>query len=97
MAGGGHAHPVYSLAIVGTQNSHNIVSLSNDGKLCVWNTNMLTTPQKEIDLKLKPQGADAAPQDIINATCFSFPHEEANNFFTGVEDGSIYSAQVHAK
>jgi len=96
MAGGGHAHPVYSLAIVGTQNSHNIISLSNDGKLCVWNTNMLTTPQKEIDLKFKPQGADAAQQDIINATCITFPHEEANNFFTGVEDGTIYSAQVHA-
>jgi len=96
MAGGGHAHPVYSLSIVGTQNSHNIISLSNDGKLCVWNTNMLTTPQKEIDLKFKPQGADAAQQDIINATCITFPHEEANNFFTGVEDGTIYSAQVHA-
>lgn len=32
--GRGHSHPVYSVAITGTQNSHNIVSVSNDGKVC---------------------------------------------------------------
>lgn len=95
MASGGHAHPVYSLAIVGTQNSHNIVSVSNDGKLCVWSTNMLTTPQKVIDLKSKSK-LDKGEQQNVNPTCICFPEEEANNFYAGVEDGNIYSAQVHA-
>jgi len=58
---------------------------------------MLNAPQKEIDLKLKPTGVEGAALDIINATCLSFPNEEANNFFVGVEDGTIYSAQVHGK
>lgn len=30
----GHHHPIYSLAIVGTKNAHNIVSISNDSKIC---------------------------------------------------------------
>jgi dynein intermediate chain len=81
---------------VGTQNSHNIVSLSNDGKLCVWSTNNLTTPQKVIDLKTKAK-LDKAEQQIVNSTTICFPEEEANNFYVGVEDGTVYSAQVHAK
>jgi len=85
--------PLYSLDIVGTQNSHNIISISNDGKLCVWDTKMLTNPQKEIDLKVRSQ----ATQDIIGATCLCFPHGDANNFFTGTENGTIYSGQVHCR
>lgn len=38
----GHTHPVYSLAVVGSQNTHNIVSISNDGRLCQWKPKMLT-------------------------------------------------------
>lgn len=30
----GHNHPVYSLGVVGSQNAHSIVSVSNDGRLC---------------------------------------------------------------
>jgi hypothetical protein len=33
MSSGGHAYPIYSLDVVGTQNAHNIVSLSNDGQV----------------------------------------------------------------
>lgn len=96
MASGGHAHPVFSLNVVGTQNSHNIVSLSNDGKLCVWNTNNLSQPQKEIDLKIKAKQEKTA-DDNINAQCMCFPEEEANNFYTGGEDGNVFAAQVHSR
>jgi hypothetical protein len=57
---------------------------------------MLTTPQKVIDLKTKSK-ADKTDQQIVNSTAICFPEEEANNFYAGVEDGTIYSAQVHAK
>jgi dynein intermediate chain len=95
MSSGGHAHPIYSLAVVGTQNSHNIVSVSNDGRLCVWNTANLSSPQLTVNLKCqsKQQQNQSAP---VNATCITFPEEEANNFYVGCEDGSLYSAQVHA-
>jgi dynein intermediate chain len=80
------------LAIVGTQNSHNIVTLSNDGKLCVWNPSMLNAPEKTFELKPKNK-----PEDPLNATSICFPESEANHFYVGNEDGIIYSAQVHAK
>lgn len=34
-------HPVYCLKVVGTQNSHNVISISTDGKLCSWSLDML--------------------------------------------------------
>ena len=47
----GHTYPIFSLAIVGSANAHNIVSVSNDGRLCMWTLGMLNEPQKQIDLK----------------------------------------------
>jgi dynein intermediate chain len=41
-----HSFPIYSLAVVGSQNAHNIVSVSNDGKVCSWSMSQFTTPTK---------------------------------------------------
>ena len=35
---------------VGTQNATNIVSASNDGRLCVWSLPMMATPQANVRL-----------------------------------------------
>ena len=40
-----HTHPVYCLDVVGSQNAHNLISISTDGKLCSWNLDMLSQPQ----------------------------------------------------
>ena len=47
----GHNHPIYSLAVIGSPNAHNIVSVSNDGRLCTWAPGMFNEPKKYIDLK----------------------------------------------
>ena len=47
-----HTYPIYCLAVTGSQNSNNLVSISNDGRLCLWNLQMLTNPLKTIDLKV---------------------------------------------
>jgi dynein intermediate chain len=52
LAKNGHNHPVYSLAIVGSANAHNIVSVSNDGKLCLWSFGMLNEPKMHFNLQL---------------------------------------------
>ena len=36
-----HTHPVYCLDVVGSQNAHNLISISTDVKLCLWNLDML--------------------------------------------------------
>ncbi len=40
----GHTHPVYCMEIVGTKNAHNLVSVSTDGRLCVWSLDNLLQP-----------------------------------------------------
>ena len=51
LSGKGHAHPVTAMEQVGTQNATNLVTASNDGRLCVWSLAMLNTPQETFDLK----------------------------------------------
>ena len=38
-------HPVYCVSVVGTQNAHNLISVSTDGKICSWSLDMLSQPQ----------------------------------------------------
>jgi dynein intermediate chain len=44
LSSSGHTHPVYDLAIVGTQNAHNLVTSSTDGMVCAWQLDMLAQP-----------------------------------------------------
>ncbi|CAG7837939.1 unnamed protein product [Allacma fusca] len=83
-----HTHPVYCLKVVGTQNSHNVISVSTDGKLCSWSLDMLAQPQETLDLQHR-QGKSVA------ATCLTFPQGSVNNFVIGSEEGTVYSACRH--
>ncbi|XP_015589479.1 cytoplasmic dynein 1 intermediate chain isoform X30 [Cephus cinctus] len=83
-----HTHPVYCLSVVGTQNAHNLISISTDGKLCSWSLDMLSQPQEKLDLQTK----QSKP---IAVTSLAFPHSDVNNFIVGSEDGTVYSACRH--
>ena len=87
----GHTYPIFSLAIVGSANAHNIVSVSNDGRLCMWTLGMLNEPQKQIDLKKH----HTTKSDEVSSHCIAFPDGEMNNFYVGAEDANIYHAQIH--
>lgn len=77
-------HPVYCLNIVGAQNSHSLISISTDGKMCSWNLDMLSQPLETLELHTK----QSKP---IAATCLMFPHGDVNNFVVGSEEGTVYS------
>lgn len=83
----GHAHPVYSLAVVGTQNASSIVSVSTDGVVCAWSTDMLTVPQEY--LELHSPNPSAYKTDDVAPTCISFPASDPTYFLAGTEQGSI--------
>jgi len=36
---------VYCVEVVGTQNAHNLITFSTDGKMCSWSLDMLSQPQ----------------------------------------------------
>ncbi|XP_005103922.1 cytoplasmic dynein 1 intermediate chain 2 isoform X11 [Aplysia californica] len=83
-----HTHPVYCVNVVGTQNAHNLISVSTDGKVCSWSLDMLSQPQDSMEL----QSRQNKP---VAATCFSFLSGDANNFIVGSEECATYSACRH--
>lgn len=84
-----HTHPIYCIQVVGSQNAHNVITISTDGKLCSWSLDMLSAPQDTLELSQQKQSRPAA------ITCVSFPHSDFNNFITGSEEGSIYAGSRH--
>ncbi|KAA0713312.1 Cytoplasmic dynein 1 intermediate chain 2 [Triplophysa tibetana] len=83
-----HTHPVYCVNVVGTQNAHNLISISTDGKMCSWSLDMLSTPQDCLELVFKQSKS-------VAVTSMSFPLGDVNNFVVGSEDGSVYTACRH--
>lgn len=69
---------------MGTQNAHNLISISTDGKMCSWSLDMLSMPQESLDLQAK----QSKP---IAVTSLAFPYGDVNNFIIGSEDGTVYS------
>jgi len=83
-----HTHPVYSVEVVGSQNAHNLISFSTDGKMCSWSLDMLSQPQEVMDLQHTHSKA-------VSVTSASFLHGDVINFVVGSEDGAVYSAIRH--
>ena len=84
-----HTHPIYCIQVVGTQNAHNIITISTDGKLCSWSLDMLSQPQDSMELSQQKQNRAVA------VTCVSFPETEISSFLIGSEEGAIYGASRH--
>jgi len=83
-----HTHPVYCVNVVGTQNAHNLISVSTDGKMCSWSLDMLSQPQDSMELQHKQSKA-------VAVTSFSFLSGDVNNFVVGSEEGAVYTACRH--
>ncbi|KAL8772299.1 MAG: hypothetical protein Q9209_002511 [Squamulea sp. 1 TL-2023] len=83
---GGHTHPVYSIATVGTQNANNIISCSTDGVVCGWTTDMLSKPQDHLILTAP---APSKTEDL-SPLCMGFPAADPTSFLVGTEEGTIY-------
>ncbi|KHN76906.1 Cytoplasmic dynein 1 intermediate chain 1 [Toxocara canis] len=82
-----HTHPVFSMAVIGSQNAHNLISISTDGRLCSWSVDNLNQPIDVIDLSWK--------QKQVTCTSMSFALDDVNNFVVGSEEGSVYTASRH--
>ncbi|ORZ08066.1 WD40-repeat-containing domain protein [Lobosporangium transversale] len=90
---GGHTHPVYAMDMVGTQNAHNLISVSTDGTMCSWQLDMLAQPQETISLDYPAHHIT----DEVAVTTLGFPDGETNAFWVGTEEGAIYQANRYAR
>ncbi|XP_014362826.2 cytoplasmic dynein 1 intermediate chain isoform X1 [Papilio machaon] len=85
-----HTHPVYCLSVVGSQNAHNLISVSTDGRMCSWSLDMLSQPQETLELHHRQSKA-------VAVSAMAFPHGDVNNFVLGSEDGNIYTGCRHGQ
>ncbi|CAH8875223.1 unnamed protein product [Trichobilharzia szidati] len=83
-----HTHPVKTVMIVGGLNSHHLLSVSSDGKLCTWSLDMLSQPQQSIELTHRQART-------VAATCMCLADANVNSFLVGAEDGRAYSGLRH--
>jgi len=90
----GHTHPVYSLAVVGTQNANSLVTVSTDGRLCVWAFESLHQPLEVLELRNK-QSKTVTGGGNVAPTCMAFSEGEVNEFFVGSEEATVYQAYRH--
>lgn len=86
--GDGHSFPIYSLTVLGSDKANNIISVSDNGRVCIWPMEMLTTPQRSFDLKYNAKE--------VCVTCMEFPQNETNEFYVGAEDYLLYSGQIQS-
>jgi len=95
LSSSGHTHPIYSLDVVGSRNAHNIVSISTDGKMCLWNPKNLLQPQEVLELVNKQSKSVTTSAAPVAVTCLTFPQGEVNEFFVGSEEGAAYEGFRH--
>ena len=84
---GAHTHPVFSMVVVGTENSHSLVSVSTDGHLCSFSLADLTAPTTSKVLTWDKRD--------VAVTAMRFADGETNDACMGAEDGGIYRVLVH--
>uniref|UniRef100_A0A1I8JNJ8 WD_REPEATS_REGION domain-containing protein n=1 Tax=Macrostomum lignano TaxID=282301 RepID=A0A1I8JNJ8_9PLAT len=81
------ADSLLSVCVLGSENAHNLVSASSDGRLCTWSLDMLSQPQETLDLQRQNRP--------VPATCLDFAPSDANHFGFGSEDYSMYTGCRH--
>ncbi|VDP96220.1 unnamed protein product [Trichobilharzia regenti] len=75
--------------VAGGLNSHNLLSVSSDGKLCTWSLDMLSQPQQSVELTHRQART-------VAATCMCLA-DGNNSFLIGAEDGRAYCGFRHGK
>jgi len=104
-----HTQPIFalkflpSMSYMPSSKIQQILTLSNDAKMCVWRDDMLYKPNNEFEVKLsksKDDGASASANQTkeITTTCFSYPKifsDEQNRLWLGSDEGSIYQTQLN--
>lgn len=88
------------MSTVGTKNANNIVSISNDSKVCQWNCGELNAPKIAFNMFNHNQQANHSSsqneQFNVRINSLEFPEDETDKFFVGAEDNNIYQGTMHS-
>lgn len=86
----GHTQPIYCMDIIGSRNAHDLVTISNDGKMCTWALDNLSTPLESIGLTCKKTRNPG-----INA--MDFWNTGPSQFAVGTYEGFVCTGERHGK
>ena len=96
------------MQVIGTENAHNVLSVSTDGKMCLWSIDNLQYPivschdvlsrskntKEVLELHSKHSKSLAATAPVA-PTCLAAPEGDANCFYIGSEESALYRCYRH--
>jgi len=100
LAGKGHKHPVYSLAMLGSGSVYELVTASTDGTLCHWDLARLSEPTNATPImsNTNPSGTAQSSSDWttpVNVTSMAFGHgDTSRDVVLGSECGRLFRTSV---
>lgn len=104
-----HTHPIYCVNVVGTENAHNLITISSDGKLCSWSLDMLSQPQVFLAPPLmcvllappsylqESMELQSRQAKAIAVSCMDFSLNDVNRFVIGSQECLAYQAVRHGR
>ncbi|KAI6190243.1 WD domain, G-beta repeat protein [Aphelenchoides bicaudatus] len=78
-----HTQGIMRMQMVGTQHTHELVTVSLDGVVCWWSLDNLHTPIEKFN-------ALSGPKKNLPISTISFEHNDVSKFVCGGEDGTLY-------
>ncbi|KAI1724810.1 cytoplasmic dynein 1 intermediate chain 2 [Ditylenchus destructor] len=88
LSAGAHTQPIKCIKMVGSQNAHELITVSTDGKMCSWSVDNLAQPIDAVSLMCKSKRQ-------ITALSMCFFHSNINSFVIGSEEKTIYMGDRH--
>lgn len=91
-----HRTPVVGLKIIGGRNSNNLISISEEGRLCIWSIDNITMPLRKVDLIPPVPSQEKANEFEFLLEPFSLSSipGDTSSVFVGTNDNSIYKYMV---
>lgn len=86
-----HSLPIYSIMNYGQENSNQIVSISNDGLVCVFNINNFSKPIKRVELKkgIENKFNQGIVMEEIGVICAA-NNPESDYIYVGSDDSELH-------
>lgn len=99
--GKAHCSPIYGINFIGTKNSSNIVTVCNNGRVCLWTPNNMAEPIKRFDLTYRQENKQGPGQneeiDYFSSApmVMSAPFGTSSNVYVGTLESNIYNLNLH--
>lgn len=86
-----HTQPIFGLELHGSTQLDQIITMSTDGRICIWNPKNLSKPFETVELY---SPVENNTEKSIMTYAMAFQPGESNKCFIGGENGKLYSTHL---